>query len=125
MTRGAVSGMISIGTAAKTEISLAIAPVTESVDNHTRQKLTASAVVTLDQGAITNICFIWIKIVKASDGTTPSPAAITLNSGSEVDAGDHSEILMVCNPKASASITAVKVTPTEAAIIEYILAGDA
>jgi len=128
-TTGAVTGTIKIGSAALTEISLAISPETEDVSNHVRQKLTiasSAASAAIEQGGITTIAFIWIKSVKASDGTTPLPLAVKINAGSLLAMGSHSEILLVCNPKANALTTAIELAghASENAIVEYILAGD-
>ena len=127
---GKVTGTITVGSAALTEISLAIAPETEEVNNHIRQKqiVAAAAAVTFDESNIGNICFIWFKAVKSSDGTTPLPLLVEVKIGAGWKSmGSVSEFLLVVNPKASATITSVKVTgdASDAAVIEYILAGDA
>ena len=129
-----VDGVITIGDATAKEVNLVIDPESEAFTNHVSKSQIipgdGGADVLLDKGGIgeDNISFIWIRLIKETDGT-PQALQVKTTSVGGVNAtmGKSSAYLYICNPKSQADINTVSVSrhaDTEV-VAEYILGGDA
>ncbi len=128
------SGTLVIGTDTVTEVSFPIVVTTEVITQHTgRGRILIPAEASADVipiGNITNIVFIWIKVVRSSDeliAETLAKINLTKAGPTVVSFQGTHALLWISNPKADGDISVITVdgNATEDTIVEYVIAGDA